>query len=123
MYNTEIKNPKTNRNNKAYAWKIDPRKVLGAFKNGEFQDCKDLSLALLSDEKSIQVMEEQQFGESLSSNFALNVFECGLDWSLGIKVLGYIKTFTSDGKIPKPFEVIATKSGHVFIRSFSGNIY
>lgn len=123
MYQTTIINPKTNRSNKAVAWKIEPRKIVDDLKAGKIKSAKDISWSLLNDDQSYELMEETQYGDSNRNNFALSVFENALDWGLGITVLNYITSVVKQHKaMPKPFEVIANRSGDVFIRTFSGKV-
>ena len=108
---------------KVYAWEINPRETYNAFKNGKLKSAKDLSWALLNDDKSLQVMDSQQYGDNAESNFALSVFENALDWTLGMVVVRFLEVFTSQKKLPKPFRVFCTRKGDVFIKTNSGRIY
>lgn len=123
MFQDTITNPKTNRQNKVTGWHIDATEVYNNFKNGTFKTARDLSWALLNDDQSIQKMEDEQYGDSGSNNFALRIFEQALDWSLGLTVLQCIDAHIKARKsYPKQFDVLATRKGDVFIRYTSGRI-
>ena len=123
MYHTTIVNPKTKRENRARAWLVNPRAVYDKLKSGEYKDARDISWALLGDDESIQDMRAEEYGDAAERNLALSIFENALDWGLGLAVLNYIRAFLQKKALPKPFEVLATRRGDVFIRSASGRLY
>lgn len=122
MFQTTITNPNTNRINKVYAWTVAPKTFWNDLKTGELTP-KQLSWKLLNDDQSIQVMDDSQYGDSACQNFALSVFENALDWSLGLAIVRYCNAMVSQRKtLPKPFTVMVTRKGDVFIKTFSGKI-
>lgn len=122
METVTITNPKTNRSCKVQAWNIDPRDVVAKFRDGTYKSAKDLSWALLSDRKSVAKMGREEGGDSGANNFALRVFETGLDWSLGLRVLQLIESSARRKCIPKPFQVAANRKGDVFVITHSGQV-
>lgn len=121
---TTITNPKTGRQIKVKAWRVEPREVLAKFEAGEYKDARDLSWALLSDRQTERAMAASEYGDSQANNFALNVLENALDWGLGLKAITFIRqTVKGYKKMPKPFEVAAARNGDVFIVTQSGAVY
>jgi DNA helicase HerA-like ATPase len=121
MYQKTVINPSTGRENCVLCWKVNPREVLAQSKAGKIKTAKDLSWMLLSDDESIQVVDEEQHGDSSHNNFALSTFENALDWSLGLAILNIMRA-TPKGKILKPFEVAANRKGEVFIILSNGRV-
>ena len=119
MYHTTI----TNRRNQVRAWPVNPRAVMAKLKSGEWQSAKDISFALLDDDESIQEMQNEEYGDSAQSNFALNIFENALDWTLGLAVINMLKACAAKGKWPKPFSVAVNRAGDVFIIGASEKVY
>lgn len=123
MFHTTIINPNTGRTNEVRAWAVNPRAVYDKLRSGEFLDARDISWALLSDDESIQEMQEEECGDEAVRNFGLSVFENALDWGLGLAVLNFIRMFIRKKALPKPFEVAVNRSGDVFIIGASGHLY
>jgi hypothetical protein len=123
MKHLTITNPRTNRKNRVVAWDIQPREVLGMVQSGQIGSAQDLSWMLLSDDESIEKMQEEEYGDSAENNFPLRVFETALDWGLGLTVLNFIYGAVADGKMPRPFQVAANRQGDVFIITASGKVF
>lgn len=116
MQTLTIINPKTDRQNIVRAWLINPREVVNRIKAGQYRSARDISLALLSDDESIQLMERTQYGDYSRNNFALSIFENALDWRLGLAVLDLIDACIRQyRRLPKPFYVAVNRSGDVFL--------
>ena len=121
MYYTSIRNPKTGRANRVKAWHINPRAVLDEIKAGA--EARDISWRLLSDDQSIQELQETAYEEE-GSNFGLSIFENALDWSLGLAVVRFIHAFLKYRKcLPAPFSVVATRKGDIFCVGKSGTVF
>ncbi len=118
MHTQTIINPKTNRKNAVKCWNVETRKVIDILRNGNI---KDVSWALLSDNESIEAMEETQHEDSGRTNFALNIFENALDWRLGIAVVNVIKGIKAQtGKYPTRFTIAANRNGDLFFIGKAG---
>lgn len=122
METRTITNPKTGREVKVRAWRVEPRVVLAKLRSGEWSTARDISWGLLADPQAACLIERTDGGDSAENNFALNIFENALDWSLGLKVLTFIQACQRIGKMPKPFDVLATRQGHVFIATATGRV-
>jgi hypothetical protein len=48
--------------------------------------------------------------------------ENALDWSIGLKIWGFIEICLKRKKIPKPFRVMINSRGEVFLQIASGKI-
>jgi len=116
MATKTIQNPKTSRQVKVRVWSIETKALMEDLKAGRIKTAKDLSWKLLSEHHSLSAMERSQAGDSAANNFALNVLENALDWSLGMAVLNFIRDCRKQlNGVPKTFEVAASRSGDVFI--------
>jgi hypothetical protein len=124
MTHKTIRNPETNRNNNFLVWDLDYEAIRDSFKSGRFQTARDLSWALLNDDESVQTMEDEMDGDSAGNNFALSVFETALDWTLGVRIVGFFDLLLSMKKNPRGFEAIANRKGDVYLRyKETGSIY
>ena len=120
----QIVNPKTGRQVMVKVWRVNPSAIMEQMKAGTIKSAKDVSWMLLNDAESIQEMEDTQYGDAASNNFALSVFENALDWSLGIAVLQAMRTYQKQYRcLPGPFSVAATRSGKVFLITDDGTAY
>jgi hypothetical protein len=119
---SHILNPETGRMNQVKAWTVDTRRVFDELKSGK--SAHDLGWMLLSDPESLREMEESQYGDCLENNFALNVFESALDWSLGLAILRTLQSYKDQfSKYPKSFRLAANTKGQVFLLGKSGKAY
>lgn len=124
MYYKRVVNPNSGRESNCKCWMVDPAKVMALIREKKIQTSKDLSLMLLGDDEAVQLMGEEMGGEDAGHNFALQVFEHALDWTIGLAVLDFIRACAKMGKKPRPFEVAANRSGQVFvIAGVSKNVY
>lgn len=115
METTTIRNPETGRQVQVRAWRVEPRAIRSKMRAGEIKSAKDISWMLLNDDASIQEMRDEEHGDSARTNWALAVFEHGLDWSLGIAVLRIMNAAIETSHLPKPFDVMVNRSGVVFV--------
>ncbi len=121
MYGKTIVNPETGRTNRVRCWRLNPR---AAYEDLKANGVKAFSWKLLSDDQSIQLMEDQEAGDSADTNWSLHIFENALDWALGIRVANFIDLFITHRKaLPAPFEVAVNRKGDIFIIGKSGKIY
>ena len=81
---------------KAFTWTLDTKETVAYLKD---HSVKDLSWKMLSDKKAQAKAAREMGGESATTNFALSIFEKGLD----------IK------RCPRTFRVAVTTKGDVFI--------
>jgi hypothetical protein len=122
VFTTTIINPSTGRKNVVKAWNINVPALYADLLAGKVT-AKGLSLSLLGDDKSYQLMEQTEHGDSASSNWSLAIFEQALDWSIGLKILNFIIACAKLHKRPKTFKVAVNKKGDVFIiRSSTGEV-
>lgn len=122
MYTDTIKNPKTGRTNKVYRWDVDTNRV-GELLKANNGDVRAISWALLNDDQSLNAMEAQQYNDSACNNFALSVFENALDWSLGLKVMSYLRWYrNARNTYPKIVRLACNRNGDVFVLNKTGEI-
>lgn len=115
MFTQKILNPKTKRQNNMRCWRVEWSTIIELLKSGK--SAKDISWMFLNDDQSVQVMDDEQYGDSQSNNFALNVFENALDYAIGIKILQYVRFLNSMKKKHDVFVVACNRGGDVFIVS------
>lgn len=121
MFNTTIVNPTTGRNNTVKGWKVSASALYEDLKAGNVT-AKKLSWSLLDDNQSYQAMENSSYGDTQDNNWSLAIFEQGLDWAIGLKILDFIIAIAKAGKKTRDFEVLVTRKGDVFIRLQSGKL-
>lgn len=117
-----IVNPKTGRENKVQVWNLTYEQIRDLMRAGKVKTAKDLSWILLSDKQAEEKIESELSGDCADNNFGLRVFETGLDWGLGLKVLNFVRMCVNLRKKPKPFKVAANRKGDCFIITASGRI-
>ena len=100
---------------------VVPKELLAWTKTHKIASAKDISWHLISEARSMAKMAAQDNGDARHNNYGLRIVENALDWSLGLAVLRVLAA-CRPGKIPKPFDLLATKSGAILIRSHSGSI-
>jgi len=118
METRTIVNPKTNRNVKVTKWTVDVSSVYEHLKAlGDTGTAKDVSWFIMSDKATIEKMDREQNGDSTSNNFALGVFENGLDWGIGLAFFSYLNWYKSqrNGKRPKTLQIAADRKGRIYI--------
>ena len=120
MATTTIQNPATKRNINVRVFDVENRVVsdalLAAHKDGKTMSAKDISWMLLNQQHSVAAMERTEGGDSAANNFALNVLENALDWSLGIAVLNFRKDARAVwGRVPRTYKVAAARNGDIFV--------
>jgi hypothetical protein len=112
MNTMTIEHPVSKKSTMVRAWDIETKAAAEALKaNG----VKSFSWGLLSDKGSMRAMRGTDGGDSARNNFALNVLENALDWSLGLAVLNFIRDACAVKKCPRTFKVAASRKGDVFI--------
>jgi len=115
MFERTIKNPKTGRENRVKAWPVDVGKIRKLLRRGAIKTARDMGLHVLSDETTLEHIEETRNGEGAGSNFALNIVENALDWSIGFAVLAMVRWSIRKKKIPFPCHVATNRKGDVFL--------
>lgn len=107
-----ITNPATQKSVKVRVFDVDTREAADVLaKDG----AKALSWMLLGQKHSVKAMEDSDGGDSAANNFALNVVENALDWSLGLAVNRFIRDALAAKRCPRAFKVGASRKGDVFI--------
>ena len=100
---------------------VIPKTLLAWTKAHKISSAKDISWYLLNEERSLAKATAQDSGDARHNNYSLRILENALDWSLGLAVLR-ILALCQPGKIPKPFDLLATRSGAILVRYSSGRI-
>lgn len=88
MNTMTITNPDTNKSVSVRVWDVDTKAALESIRA---DGVKAFSWSLLSQKHSVRAMETTESGDSAANNFALNVLENALDWSLGLAVHRFIR--------------------------------
>lgn len=112
MTTMTITHPTSRKEIKVRAWDIETKAASAQLRA---DGVKAFSWSLLSQKHSLKAMEATEGGDSASNNFALNVLENALDWSLGLAVLNFLRDALAVKKCPRTFRVAASKKGDVFI--------
>ena len=97
---------------KAFTWTLDTTETVAYLKD---HSVKDLSWKMLSDKKAQAKASREMDGESATSNFALSIFENGLDHSLGLTAYQFIRDRLAIRRCPRTFRVAVTGKGDVYI--------
>ena len=119
MKTMTITNPKTGRETRVRAWRVEPRRLLAQLKEGG--SARDLGITILGDAESLEAMEATLGGDQASNNFALSIFENALDWRLGLAALDWM--LACRPRMSKPFQVACNRSGDVFVIRPSGGVW
>lgn len=122
MKTQTVTNPRTGRKATMRYWTIETRKALELLRSG---GAKALSWAMLSDDESLLAMESEQHGDAANNNFALAIFEHGLDWALGLKVSDFIRACRTQfgGRLPSRVTVACTRGGDVYVVLTNGQLW
>lgn len=120
----KIIHPTTGKTVAVDVFAIVPKALLAWSAKTKPQSAKAISWHILSEAKSTARMARQMDGEGHHDNFALRTFENALDWSLGLAWLRMLTLFQQErpGKLPKPFDFLATRKGEILVRWQSGRI-
>ena len=97
---------------KVFAWTLNTMETASYLKT---HGARGLSWKLLSDKKATGKAQAEMGGEEASSNFALNILENALDWSLGLAAARFIRDALAVRKCPRSFRLAVTKKGDVFV--------
>lgn len=100
---------------------VVPKALLAWTKANKIRSAKDISWYLLGEQRSLAKAAAQENGDARHNNYGLRILENALDWSLGLAVLRILAACPT-GKLPKPFDLLATRSGAILVRYSSGHI-
>lgn len=118
-----IQHPTTGKMVAVDSFPVAPREVLTLLKAYPGSTAKDIGLWLLGEARSAARMRQEMSGEGRYDNYALRSFENALDWSLGIAVLRILQAYRDKyRRLPKPFELLATRPGAILARFSTGQV-
>jgi len=106
-------NPNTGRKLKVKAWALNRANVVDYLRGGK--TARDLSFEILGTKRSLETMENQEYGDSASNNFALSVFEHALDWRIGFTIIDFFAALRKVKKTFPNFELCVARNGDIFI--------
>jgi hypothetical protein len=118
----KVTHPTTGKTITVDVFPIVPKALLSWSATAKPQSAKAISWHILSEAKSVARMARQMDGEGQHDNYALRTFENALDWSLGLAWLHILTAYRGTGKLPKPFDLLATRTGAILMRYASGRI-